>query len=70
MFPFLFLCVSLMLFFVLFALQQCGGDPQSWTKVYAVLKGTSLSCYHRQEDVEANVELAFTIGINKVSLGD
>uniref|UniRef100_A0A1A7XF58 Rhotekin n=1 Tax=Iconisemion striatum TaxID=60296 RepID=A0A1A7XF58_9TELE len=45
--------------------KQCGGDPQSWTKVYAVLKGTSLFCYQRQEDVEANVEPAFTIGINK-----
>ncbi|XP_063345636.1 rhotekin isoform X3 [Pelmatolapia mariae] len=45
--------------------QQCGGDPQSWTKVHAVLKGTSLFCYYRQEDVEANVEPAFTIGINK-----
>nr|XP_024660233.1 rhotekin isoform X3 [Maylandia zebra] len=45
--------------------QQCGGDPQSWTKVHAVLKGTNLFCYYRQEDVEANVEPAFTIGINK-----
>ncbi|KAM9744082.1 rhotekin isoform 1-T1 [Menidia menidia] len=45
--------------------KQCGGDHQSWTKVYAVLKGTSLSCYQQQEDVEANVEPAFTIGINK-----
>ncbi|XP_042277668.1 rhotekin isoform X4 [Thunnus albacares] len=45
--------------------KQLGGDPQSWTKVYAVLKGTSLFCYHGQEDVEANVEPAFTIAINK-----
>ncbi|XP_069555941.1 rhotekin isoform X1 [Brachyistius frenatus] len=45
--------------------KQCGGDTQSWTKVYAALKGTSLFCYHHQEDVEANVEPAFTIGINK-----
>ncbi|XP_063754365.1 rhotekin isoform X3 [Eleginops maclovinus] len=45
--------------------KQLGGDPQSWTKVYGVLKGTSLFCYHRQEDVEANVEPAFTIAINK-----
>lgn len=47
-------------------LQQLGGDPQRWTEVYAILKGTSLSCYHRQEDVEAGVEPAFTIAINKV----
>uniref|UniRef100_A0A3Q3W5V2 Uncharacterized protein n=1 Tax=Mola mola TaxID=94237 RepID=A0A3Q3W5V2_MOLML len=45
--------------------KQLGCDPQSWTEVYAVLKGTSLSCYHRQEDVGANVEPAFTIAINK-----
>ncbi|XP_029915816.1 rhotekin isoform X3 [Myripristis murdjan] len=45
--------------------KQLGGDPQSWTKVYAVLKGTNLFCYHRQEDVEVNVEPAFTIAINK-----
>lgn len=54
----------LLIFF--YTSQQCGGDPQSWTKVFAVLKGTSLSCYHRQEDVEANVQPAFTIAINKV----
>uniref|UniRef100_A0A8C8DB82 Rhotekin n=1 Tax=Oncorhynchus tshawytscha TaxID=74940 RepID=A0A8C8DB82_ONCTS len=41
------------------------GDPQSWTNVYGVLKGTNLFCYHRQEDVEANIEPAFTISINK-----
>uniref|UniRef100_A0A087XPI9 Rhotekin a n=1 Tax=Poecilia formosa TaxID=48698 RepID=A0A087XPI9_POEFO len=45
--------------------KQCGGDPKTWTKVYAVLKATSLSCYQRQEDVDANVEPALTIGINK-----
>ncbi|KAF3850713.1 hypothetical protein F7725_012485 [Dissostichus mawsoni] len=49
--------------------KQLGGEPQSWTKVYGVLKGTSLFCYLRQEDVEANVEPAFTIAINKVSKG-
>ncbi|MEQ2308184.1 hypothetical protein AMECASPLE_025647 [Ameca splendens] len=45
--------------------KQCGGDPQTWTKVYAILKATSLFCYQRQEDVEASVEPALTIGINK-----
>ncbi|KAG7481333.1 hypothetical protein MATL_G00065480 [Megalops atlanticus] len=45
--------------------KQLGGDPQSWTKIYGVLKGTNLFCYHRQEDVEAKVEPAFTIAINK-----
>lgn len=45
--------------------KQLGADPQSWTEVFAVLKGTSLFCYHRQEDVEASVEPAFTIAVNK-----
>uniref|UniRef100_W5MCW6 Rhotekin b n=1 Tax=Lepisosteus oculatus TaxID=7918 RepID=W5MCW6_LEPOC len=45
--------------------QQLGGDHPSWTKIYGVLRGTNLSCYHRQEDVEAKVEPAFTIAINK-----
>ncbi|XP_028313536.1 rhotekin isoform X4 [Gouania willdenowi] len=45
--------------------KQCGGDPQSWTNAFAVLKGSSLFCYHKQEDVESNIEPAFTIGINK-----
>ncbi|CAG00385.1 unnamed protein product, partial [Tetraodon nigroviridis] len=44
---------------------QLGADPQHWTEVFAILKGTSLSCYHRQEDVEASIEPAFTIAINK-----
>ncbi|XP_012992310.1 rhotekin isoform X2 [Esox lucius] len=44
---------------------KLGGDPQSSTNVYGVLKGTNLSCYHRQEDIESNVEPAFTIAINK-----
>lgn len=47
-------------------LQQLGGDPPHWTQVYAILKGTSLCCYRRQEDVEASIEPAFTIAINKV----
>ncbi|XP_048859403.1 rhotekin isoform X3 [Brienomyrus brachyistius] len=42
-----------------------GGDHQSWTKVYSVLKGTNLFCYHKEEDMQANVEPAFTIAINK-----
>ncbi|XP_029573734.1 rhotekin isoform X5 [Salmo trutta] len=48
--------------------KQFGGDPQSWTNVYGVLKGTNLFCYHQQEDVEANIEPAFTISINKTRI--
>ncbi|XP_061673480.1 rhotekin isoform X2 [Syngnathoides biaculeatus] len=42
-----------------------GGGPHNWTKVYAFLKGTSLSCYRRQEDIQDGVDPAFTIAINK-----
>ncbi|XP_036443944.1 rhotekin 2b isoform X2 [Colossoma macropomum] len=44
--------------------QQPEDCPESWSEVYAVLKGTGLICYHRQEDVETE-EPAFTIPINK-----
>ncbi|XP_058883367.1 rhotekin-like isoform X2 [Acipenser ruthenus] len=44
--------------------QQVGDNP-NWTKIYGVLKGTNLFCYNRAEDVEAKVEPAFTIAINK-----
>lgn len=60
-------CIQQQRYSICFSPQQLAADPQSWTEVYAVLKGTSLFCYHRQEDVEANVEPAFTIAVNKVS---
>ncbi|XP_022523311.1 rhotekin isoform X1 [Astyanax mexicanus] len=44
---------------------KLGGEPQGWTSVYGVLKGTNLFCYSRQEDMEASVEPLLTIGINK-----
>ncbi|XP_041756239.1 rhotekin isoform X3 [Coregonus clupeaformis] len=47
---------------------KLGGDLQSWTNIYGVLKGTNLFCYHRQEDMEANVEPVFTIAINKKTI--
>ncbi|KAG7489439.1 rhotekin isoform X2 [Solea senegalensis] len=59
------LCMTQQMMSGCLKVKQCGADPQSWTKVHAALKGSSLFCYHRQEDVEANVEPAFTIAINK-----
>ncbi|TRY89098.1 hypothetical protein DNTS_004569 [Danionella cerebrum] len=44
---------------------KLGGEPQAWTNVYGVLKGTHLFCYHQREDMEANVEPVLTISINK-----
>ncbi|XP_016089922.1 rhotekin [Sinocyclocheilus grahami] len=46
---------------------KLGGEPQGWTNVYGVLKGTNLFCYHQKEDMEANVEPVLTIGINKIN---
>ncbi|XP_076853757.1 rhotekin isoform X2 [Brachyhypopomus gauderio] len=44
---------------------KLGGEPQEWTNVYGVLKGTNLFCYRQQEDIEANVEPLLTIAVNK-----
>ncbi|XP_051968226.1 rhotekin-like isoform X2 [Xyrauchen texanus] len=44
---------------------KLGGEPQGWTNVYGVLKGTNLFCYHQKEDMESKVEPILTIGINK-----
>ncbi|XP_056603351.1 rhotekin isoform X2 [Triplophysa dalaica] len=44
---------------------KMGGEPQGWTNVYGVLKGTNLFCYHQKEDMEANVEPVLTMCINK-----
>ncbi|XP_025047688.1 rhotekin [Alligator sinensis] len=44
---------------------QQAGEPQSWARLYCVLRGTNLFCYRRPQDAEAHVEPAFTIAINK-----
>ncbi|XP_072898065.1 rhotekin isoform X2 [Hemitrygon akajei] len=46
-------------------LQQLVGDLHNWTRMYCVLQGTNLFCYYSPEEVEAKVEAAFTIAINK-----
>ncbi|XP_051900662.1 rhotekin-like [Pristis pectinata] len=46
-------------------LQQLVGDLHNWTRVFCVLQGTNLLCYYSPEEVEAKVEAAFTIAINK-----
>ncbi|XP_013983862.1 rhotekin isoform X1 [Salmo salar] len=40
-------------------------EPECWTDIYGVLKGTSLICYHSQESMVAQEEPLFTIAINK-----
>ncbi|XP_078390983.1 rhotekin isoform X2 [Cetorhinus maximus] len=46
-------------------LQQMVGERYNWTRMYCVLQGTSLLCYYSPEEVEAKVDAAFTIAINK-----
>uniref|UniRef100_A0A8B9QNB6 PH domain-containing protein n=1 Tax=Apteryx owenii TaxID=8824 RepID=A0A8B9QNB6_APTOW len=49
---------------------QQAGEPQSWARLYCVLRGTNLFCYRRPQEAEAKVEPALTIAINKVGDGD
>ncbi|XP_062430816.1 rhotekin isoform X2 [Rhea pennata] len=44
---------------------QQAGEPQSWARLYCVLRGTNLFCYRRPQDAEAEVEPALTIAVNK-----
>ncbi|KAM8808734.1 rhotekin isoform 1-T1 [Eudromia elegans] len=46
-------------------LQQQAGEPQSWARLYCVLRGTNLCCYRRPQDAEAQVEPVLTIAVNK-----
>ncbi len=66
-FNIIFLHFSFLWLMFSFLSLKLGGEPQGWTNVYGVLKGTNLFCYHQKEDMEANVEPVLTIGINKVS---
>ncbi|XP_023673711.1 rhotekin isoform X1 [Paramormyrops kingsleyae] len=45
--------------------KHLGGDSQSCKTTYSVLRGTKLFCYLQEDNVEAEVEPAFTIAINK-----
>ncbi|XP_068800078.1 rhotekin isoform X2 [Struthio camelus] len=44
---------------------QQSGEPQSWARLYCILRGTNLFCYRRPQEAEAGVEPALTIAINK-----
>ncbi|XP_067834238.1 rhotekin-like [Heptranchias perlo] len=44
---------------------QMVGELYNWTRMYCVLQGTHLFCYYSPEEVDAKVEAAFTIAINK-----
>ncbi|XP_072434422.1 rho-related BTB domain-containing protein 1-like isoform X3 [Chiloscyllium punctatum] len=44
---------------------QTVGEHYNWTRMYCVLQGTNLRCYYSPEEVEAKMDAAFTIAINK-----
>ncbi|PKU46785.1 rhotekin isoform x2 [Limosa lapponica baueri] len=46
-------------------LQQPGAEAQSGTRLYCVLRGTDLLCYHDPSEAEAGLEPALTIAVNK-----
>ncbi|XP_042315349.1 rhotekin-2 [Sceloporus undulatus] len=45
--------------------QQVVGKLTSWRKLYCVLRGGKLFCYYTPEEIEAKVEPALTVSINK-----
>ncbi|XP_052532592.1 rhotekin-2 isoform X3 [Tympanuchus pallidicinctus] len=45
--------------------QQMIGNLTSWRRLYCVLRGGKLSCYHSPEEIEAKVEPALRVSINK-----
>ncbi|XP_065407957.1 rhotekin-2 isoform X2 [Chrysemys picta bellii] len=45
--------------------QQMVGSLTNWRRLYCVLRGGKLFCYYTPEEIEANVEPALTVSINK-----
>ncbi|XP_072196230.1 rhotekin-2 isoform X2 [Excalfactoria chinensis] len=45
--------------------QQKIGNLTSWRRLYCVLRGGKLFCYYSPEEIEAKVEPALTVSINK-----
>eukprot|EP00076_Gallus_gallus_P041775 XP_025007313.1 rhotekin-2 isoform X6 [Gallus gallus] len=45
--------------------QQMIGNLTSWRRLYCVLRGGKLFCYYSPEEIEAEVEPALTVSINK-----
>lgn len=50
------------------SLQQMIGNLTSWRRLYCVLRGGKLFCYYSPEEIEAKVEPALTVSINKVKM--
>ncbi|NXH15408.1 RTKN2 protein, partial [Bucco capensis] len=45
--------------------QQTVGTLTSWRRLYCVLRGVKLLCYYSPEEIEAKLEPALTVSINK-----
>ncbi|NXE47810.1 RTKN2 protein, partial [Casuarius casuarius] len=45
--------------------QQMMGSLTNWRRLYCILRGGKLSCYYSPEEIEANLEPALTVSINK-----
>ncbi|XP_054839769.1 rhotekin-2 [Eublepharis macularius] len=45
--------------------QQMIGKMTSWRRLYCVLRGGKLLCYYTPEEIEANMEPAVTVSVNK-----
>ncbi|NXC98904.1 RTKN2 protein, partial [Certhia familiaris] len=45
--------------------QQMVGGLMNWRRLYCVLRGGKLLCYYSSEEIEAKVEPALTVSINK-----
>ncbi|XP_060683808.1 rhotekin-like isoform X2 [Hemiscyllium ocellatum] len=59
------LCMTQQMMSSFLNLQQMVGEHYNWTRMYCVLQGTNLLCYYSPEEVEAKMDAAFTIAINK-----
>lgn len=44
------------------------GSLTSWRRLYCVLRGGKLFCYYSPEEIEAKLEPALTVSINKVKM--
>ncbi|XP_059506899.1 rhotekin isoform X3 [Stegostoma tigrinum] len=59
------LCMTQQMMSSFLNLQQMVGERCNWTRMYCVLQGTNLFCYYSPEEVEAKMDAAFTIAVNK-----
>ena len=52
---------------MIFLFQQMVGGLIHWRRLYCVLRGGKLYCFYTPEEIEAKVEPALIVSINKVN---